>query len=100
MEKKQDLLKTVILVALVVGMLCLIFGGGTGAWVLQNSVEIAESLPPPPEGPPDAGAYGMLFGLALIFLGGGTGLVILILAGALAVARAIRRRRKSADGPQ
>ncbi len=99
MEKRSDALKTISLALLVIGLLCILFGGGSGVWLLQNSIEIAESLPPPPEGPPDAGAYGMLFGYVLLLFGVGIGLTILLAAGILALVRGYRRRQEAHRTP-
>ena len=91
--KNRDWLKFSALAALALGVLCLVASGLTGWWAIDRSVQIVESLPPPPEGPPDAGAYGFLFAYAVLFLGGLTGLLLLILSGILALVRRVRQRR-------
>lgn len=89
----RDWLKITALAALALGLLCLVTSGVIGWWAIDRSIEVVESLPPPPEGPPDAGAYGFLFAYAVLFVGGLTGLLLLILSGTLALVRRSRLKR-------
>lgn len=95
MEKQANLLKTLALVALGVGIACLVLGGLAGYWMVSEAVELADSLPPPPEGPPDAGAYGMLAGLLTLIITAVVSLTLFVIAGILALIRRQRRRAAS-----
>lgn len=74
-------------------MLAILFSGLSGWVLLESSRRIAESYPPYPEGPVDAGVYGTLLGWALLACGIPFGLLLALVAGILEFAR--RRSNRS-----
>lgn len=91
MRKEVDFVRMIILILAVAGLVIGLCSALGGSWLIIMDRQYAQSLPPYPEGPPDAGVYGTLLGwLVLIFglpLGG-----FLLLVGALIWLWSRRRR--------
>jgi hypothetical protein len=87
MKPKRDWLRIFVWVFLITSLLVILFSGLSGWVLLESSRRIAESYPPYPEGPVDAGVYGTLLGWAVLACGIPFGLFLALIAGILEFAR-------------
>jgi hypothetical protein len=85
----------IALILLIVGIIFILCGGLTGGYLIWSTNRFVDTLPPPPEGPPDAGVYSYLLAYLVLLICIPSGLLQLLIAGIMVF---VQRRREARAG--